>query len=90
MWTNANGTNHYIQFSNGPGTITFDPDGGVVTGDTSGSTSGATTCATGNGVNYLGTEYAVCQTTGTAGTDLSGQPCKNGAVCGTLSKGWPL
>jgi len=90
MWTNANGTNNYIQFSNGPGTITFDPDGGVVGGDNSGSTSGASTCSTAAGVNYLGTEYGQCQASGTAGgPDLSGQPCKNGAVCGTLYKAWP-
>jgi len=90
MWTNANGTNNYIQFSNGPGTITFDPDGGVVSGDTSGTTSGASTCAPAAGVNNLGTEYGQCQASGVAGgPDLTGQPCKFGAVCGTLFKAWP-
>jgi len=89
MWTNANGTNKYVQFSNGPGTITFDPDGGVVGGDTSGSTSGASTCPTAAGVNNLGTIYTTCQTVGTAGTDLTGQACQYGAACGTLYKAWP-
>lgn len=90
MWTNANGTNNYIQFSSGPGTITFDPEGGVVGGDNSGSTSGASSCAPAGGVNNLGTEYGQCQASGVAGgPDLSGQPCKFGAVCGTLYKAWP-
>lgn len=90
MWTNANGTNNYIQFSNGPGTITFDPDGGVVSGDGSGTTAGDATCAPAAGVNYLGNTYAQCQASGTAGgPDLTGQPCKYGSVCGTLFKAWP-
>lgn len=89
MWTNANGTNNYIQFSNGPGTITFDPDGGVVPGDNSGSTSGAGACAPAAGVNNQGTEYTTCQFVGTAGNNLTGQPCKFGAVCGTMMKPYP-
>jgi hypothetical protein len=89
VFTYGNGPNPYIAFQAGLGTMTIDPDGGVVGGDTSGSTSGASTCPTAGGVNNLGTIYATCQVPGTAGTDLTGQACQAGAACGTLYKAWP-
>ena len=88
-WTYGNGANPYIAFQGGASTVSIDPDGGMVGGDTSGTTSGASTCQPSAGVTYKGTAYAVCQASGVTGTDLTGQPCSYGSVCGTLYKAWP-
>jgi len=88
-WTYGNGPNPYIAFQPTANTVTIDPDGGMVGGDTSGTTSGAATCQPTAGVTYKGTMYNVCQATGVAGNDLTGQPCSYGSVCGTMYKAWP-
>jgi len=88
VWAFGNGDNPFISFSNTAYTVTADPDGGVVGGDTSGTTSGATSCQPAAGTTYGGTTFA-CQASSTAAVQLTGQPCQNGSACGTLYKAWP-